>query len=106
MSKFAIEIQPYTERSIVIRGDDTKLVKDKLKEMGGKFNKNLKDGCGWIFPASKKQDLEALFSLSKSEVMETENLLSKIEQVLRTMSGLERLLFVKRVVDLAATTLE
>ncbi len=102
MSSFSLEIQPYTDRSIVVRGEDTKLVKDKLKELGGKFNKNLKDGCGWIFPASKKNDLQALLALSKAELMETEQMFTKIEAALKTMSVADRLMFVQRVVNAAA----
>ena len=38
---------------------DTKPIKDKLKELGGRFNFRLTCGCGWVFPKSKLEALKA-----------------------------------------------
>lgn len=46
----------YTEKSIAIQGD-TRKYKEDLKKLGGKYNENLKNGPGWIFPKSKLEDL-------------------------------------------------
>jgi hypothetical protein len=43
-----INVEKYSEKSFVIYGN-TKEYKDKIKELGGKFNSNLKVGPGWIF---------------------------------------------------------
>ena len=51
-------IEEYSEKSFVIRGDDTKKFKDTLKELGGKWNPSLKDGSGWIFSNARKEQLE------------------------------------------------
>lgn len=49
-----MEIQDYTDKSFVLFGDDTKKYKDCIKEMGGKWNANLKIGPGWVFSSNQK----------------------------------------------------
>lgn len=56
-----INIIEYSEKSIAVIGD-TKPIKDKLKELGGKFNFRLSCGAGWIFPKTKLTELEAVFN--------------------------------------------
>lgn len=56
-----IQIIDYSERAIAVIGD-TKPIKDKLKELGGKFNFRLSCGAGWIFPKTKLTDIENLLS--------------------------------------------
>lgn len=51
-------IEEYSDKSFVIRGEDTKKFKDTLKELGGKWNPSLKDGSGWIFSNTRKEQLE------------------------------------------------
>jgi hypothetical protein len=61
----AITLQEYSEKSFVLRGDNTRDYKDTLKSLGGKWNLNLKGGGGWIFGNSKKSKVSAfLDSLS------------------------------------------
>lgn len=55
-----MEIVDYTEKSLVIKGEKTREYKENLKELGGKFNASLKCGAGWIFPKTKKTELEYL----------------------------------------------
>ena len=51
-------VKDYTEKCFVLYGD-TQQHKDKIKELGGKWNANLKDGLkGWIFPMTKKKVVE------------------------------------------------
>ena len=45
----SIFIEKYSEKSIAVFGE-TQSHKDKLKELGGKFNSNLRGKAGWIFP--------------------------------------------------------
>ena len=52
-----LNITDYTEKSFVVRGD-TMTYKNELKTLGGKWNSRLKDGAGWIFPKSKKNDVK------------------------------------------------
>jgi len=44
-----LKVQKYSEKSFVVRGD-TKEIKEKLKELNGKFNPHLQGGAGWIYP--------------------------------------------------------
>lgn len=52
-----INIDSYSERAIVLRGD-TEVHKEPLKALGGKWNARLRDGPGWIFPKTKQQEIE------------------------------------------------
>lgn len=59
-----MEIIAYSDRSIAVIGD-TKSIKDELKELGGKFNPNLKTSenprfPGWIFSNKKEQEVRNL----------------------------------------------
>ncbi|MDR3246229.1 MAG: fusion protein [Prevotellaceae bacterium] len=56
-------IVDYSEKALAIFGD-TKLIKDQLKALGGRFNPNLTHNeektAGWIFSKSKRTELEKL----------------------------------------------
>ena len=56
-----IEIVDYSEKSFAVFGN-TIAIKDKLKELGGKYNANLKRDDekepGWIFLSNKNKKLE------------------------------------------------
>ncbi len=51
-----IRIVDYTEKSIAVYGD-TKKYKEELKRIGGKYNPKLKEGPGWIFPKTLKENV-------------------------------------------------
>lgn len=57
--KASFKIINYSEKAIAIIGD-TISIKDKLKEMGGRYNPRLTCGAGWIFPKSKKEQLNKI----------------------------------------------
>ena len=50
-----MSIVDYSEKAVVMVGDTIK-VKDNLKELGGRYNKFLSCGAGWVF--SKKHFAE------------------------------------------------
>ena len=52
-----MNIEDYTEKSFVVFGQ-TKFFKETLKELGGKYNENLKVGPGWIFSKNNKEKVE------------------------------------------------
>lgn len=52
-----VQIIQYSEKAIAVIGD-TKPIKDKLKELGGRFNFRLSCGAGWVFPKSKLEQIE------------------------------------------------
>lgn len=55
-----VAITDYSERSFAVYGD-TKSIKNKLMELGGKYNRNLRDGCGWIFSKKCKENVQKFF---------------------------------------------
>lgn len=56
-----VQVIAYSEKSIAVIGD-TYPIKDKLRELGGKFNKFLTCGAGWVFPMNKLEDLKTALS--------------------------------------------
>jgi hypothetical protein len=54
----SIIIKDYSDSSFVLQGEDTKKYKDKIKELGGKWNSNLKIGPGWIFNIKNKESVK------------------------------------------------
>lgn len=55
-----IQIIDYSEKAIVVKGEGTRAIKDKLKALGGRFNFRLSCGAGWVFPKTKTDDVCAL----------------------------------------------
>ena len=56
-----ISLEKYSDKCYALFGD-TKEYKDQIKEIGGKYNPNLKGRAGWIFPLSKKDILDKFVS--------------------------------------------
>lgn len=52
----SIKVENYSTKCIVVYGD-TKVHKEKLKELGGKYNGNLSVGPGWVFSNKKREEL-------------------------------------------------
>lgn len=52
----SIKVEDYSEKCIVVYGD-TKVHKEKLKELGGKYNGNLSVGPGWVFSNKKREEI-------------------------------------------------
>ena len=53
-----IKVIEYSEKAIVVHGEDTRKFKDSLKSLGGKYNGRLRTGPGWIFPKNMKHKIE------------------------------------------------
>lgn len=101
----SIEIQDYTPKSFVVRGETTEY-KENLKALGGKWNSCLTDKSngerfgGWIFFTSKKAEVEKwIVSLGDtSEIKEkteikTVKKISLEERVSLLESKVEKLMF-------------
>lgn len=56
-----MEIIQYSEKAIAVIGD-TKPHAEAMKSMGGRFNRYLKCGAGWIFSTKKKAEIEAFIA--------------------------------------------
>jgi hypothetical protein len=61
----SVSIKDYSTYSFVVFGD-TKIHKDKLKELGGKYNGKLSVGPGWIFSLDKKDKIQEWYDGLKS----------------------------------------
>ena len=64
-----ITMETYSAKSFVVRGD-TFQVKEELKSMGGKWNKFLKGGAGWVFNNSQKTEAEEWLAKTKNNTEE------------------------------------
>jgi cell shape-determining protein MreC len=63
----SISIKDYSAYSFVVFGD-TKIHKDKLKELGGRYNGKLSVGPGWVFSLDKKAIVQEWYdNLSKTQ---------------------------------------
>jgi len=62
-----MEIKDYTDKSFVLCGEETKNHKDYIKELGGKWNANLKTGPGWIFSMNQKEKVNELIKKTTSK---------------------------------------
>lgn len=63
------QIIDYSEKAIAVIGD-TRDIKDKLKELGGRFNPRLSCGAGWIFSKKVQADVEKLLQSGQVEKSE------------------------------------
>ncbi len=76
------KLQNYSDKSFVVRGEDTIKIKDTLKYIGGKWNSSLKDGGAWIFSNNQRERVEKLLevlNMSKTEKVErTEKVVKKV----------------------------
>ena len=52
-----IKINYYSDKCIAVQGD-TRKYKEDLKQLGGKYNANLKGGPGWVFSKSSEKQLK------------------------------------------------
>lgn len=57
-----IKLIEYSDKSIVITGKSMDLYFDFL-EIGGRYNRYLKSGPGWIFPKSKLELVKNILSI-------------------------------------------
>lgn len=58
-----VEIIDYSEKAFAVVGEGTKILKEELKELGGKFNFRLKCGAGWIFSKKKLDEVQLLIGV-------------------------------------------
>jgi hypothetical protein len=68
-NNLSFEIVDYSEKAIALFGD-TRVIKDLLKAMGGKFNPRLTHNnekqAGWIFSKTKREELETILELKNN----------------------------------------
>jgi hypothetical protein len=76
----SIKVEDYSSKSIVVYGE-TKIYKEKLKELGGKYNGNLSVGPGWVFSNKKKEEIIEWQKSLQSNVQQFQSLVVDIEKL-------------------------
>jgi len=64
MDQYDYKVEYYSDKSIVVRGEDTKRFKEHLKALGGKYNSRLRGGPGWIFPNAKEMSVRQVTEIT------------------------------------------
>jgi hypothetical protein len=106
-----LSVSDYSEKAIVVRGEDTKSYTQQLGALGGKYNDRLRGGPGWIF--SKKMEDKVLAFVSSGKVekerddtsCESPNcrvLLEQLEKAFSNVSYEQRLDLVAKIAVIAA----
>ena len=73
MPKTDIFIEDYSAKSFVVLGN-TIIYKEDIKQLGGKFNKNLSGNrVGWIFPTSLRDSVTTWISSDDSVARKVES---------------------------------
>ncbi len=73
------KVQNYSDKSFVVRGEDTIKIKDTLKYIGGKWNSSLKDGGAWIFSNNQRERVDKLLEvLNMSKTEKSEKVVKKV----------------------------
>ena len=87
MADDSIKLVNYSDKSIALFGN-TKKLKEKLKILGGRYNKNLKypengnKANGWIFPIKKKELIlnELSLNIQDKSIKNNENIKENVEK--------------------------
>lgn len=69
----SLTISEYSDRCFVLRGDDTKKIKEDLMDIGGKFNSSLNGGPGWIVGKRTEKKLMELLSEKSIKIQKISN---------------------------------
>lgn len=62
----------YSEKAIALTGD-TKIIKDQLKNLVGRYNAHLTCGAGWIFSKSKEVVLRKFLDFPRKNLTRLNN---------------------------------
>jgi len=91
MSFKDITAEDYSPKSFVVRVNSLSEIKDNhknaLKEFGGKWNTHLRGGAGWIFPNSKRNELDKYINegkITSDSSPQVDDVLEKIEKILKS----------------------
>ena len=58
-----VTIIEYSDKAVAVIGD-TRPIKDTLRSLGGRFNPRLTCGPGWIFPATRRDNVRAALAIA------------------------------------------
>jgi len=101
----SLSCSDYSEKAIVVRGEETHSYKEELMQLGGKYNEHLKGGAGWIFPKKKEDKILEFISKGKKKTNAFDNeekpasssLLTQIKKQYGSLCHAERLNFLAEV---------
>lgn len=96
--EYDILVSDYSEKSLKVEGEATKSFIPEWKSVGGRFNKNLKGGPGWIFPKKREEELLKVIESIKNEDIEASDpvksslrgLVDKISRDMKNLSTEDR----------------
>jgi hypothetical protein len=63
---YMMELVNYSEKAIAVIGD-TRPHSEVLKGMGGRFNRYLNCGAGWIFSQKKRAEVQAFIAKANAD---------------------------------------
>ena len=86
-----MRIESYTKKQLVLRGAPRR-VGAKLRKLGGRFKSLVKGAPGWLFPVSRKADLQKYIHKSgkKPKKLKTPKPELKPEPIVEDISGILR----------------
>ena len=80
----------YSEKCAVLYGSATYGIRTELKKIGGKFNKNLKCGAGWIFPIGMSDIVKHVVEKVEIKEEKKESWIEPVGTVTSSQVGLDR----------------
>ncbi len=106
-----MSVSEYSEKAIVLRGEDTRSYKDQITSLGGKFNSALKGGPGWIFSKKMEEKVQEFVDSVNTEQEHVptvvappqqssdslEDILASVKKYLESRSEQERLLVIGKI---------
>ena len=75
MTSTKVEIINYSERAFAVVGEGTRILKDDLKKLGGKYNASLTCGAGWIFSVKSLDSVRSFLDMKKALKIATKDFL-------------------------------
>src|SRR3989344_9507390 len=84
-----LDLSEYSEKSIVLRGEKTREMKEDLKVIGGKYNSKLKGGPGWIFPSRIRTKVEDYLKTGVIEIQSPSSLSLNQDELITLVKNLE-----------------
>lgn len=92
MSTQKIQLSNYSEKAIVVRGDDVLKYFTIFNRLGGKYNENLKGSSGFIFAKTKESDVKDVVTRINTDVLKpTDNTYVKLSSFLRVLNRIDEL---------------
>jgi len=96
--EYDILVSDYSEKSLKVEGEATKSFIPEWKSVGGRFNKNLEGGPGWIFSKKREEGLlKIIEGIKNGDIKPSDpaksslkSLIDKISRDMRNLSDDDR----------------